>query len=64
MNKKEIEITIDKNGEVTLSVKGAKGKTCLDLTKFLEDGLGEVHERKHTAEFYEKEEDVKIKNQG
>ncbi len=63
MNKKEIEITIDKNGEVKLSVKGAKGKTCLDLTKFLEEGLGEVSERKHTSEFYEKEDDIKIKNQ-
>lgn len=62
MNKKEIEVTIDKNGEVKLLVKGAKGKTCLDLTKFLEDGLGEVRERKHTPEFYEKEDEIKTKN--
>ena len=63
MNKKEIEIIIDKSGEVKLTVKGAKGKSCLDLSKFLEDGLGEVRERKHTPDFYEKEPEIKIKNQ-
>ena len=51
--KNEIDITINEDGSVELSVNGAKGKDCLDLTKFLEDELGIVTQRTNTSEYYQ-----------
>ena len=33
MNVEEIEVTIDKHGQVQIHVRGVKGKKCLALTK-------------------------------
>ena len=52
----ELEITIDSNGNVNIKVKGIKGKGCIDVTKFLEDELGDVEEREYTSEYYEQGE--------
>ena len=52
----ELEITIDPKGNVSIKVKGIKGKGCIDVSKFLEEALGDVEERKYTSENYEKEE--------
>jgi len=49
----EFEITIDNEGNISYKVKGAKGKSCTDESKFLDDALGEVTERKFTREYYE-----------
>lgn len=51
----EIEVEITASGEVHLTVKGAKGKSCVDLARPLEEALGEVAERKLTAEYYKSE---------
>ncbi len=57
MRKQDIEITISPTGEVAFVVKGVKGASCLDETKFLEDALGgAVVEREKTSEFYEQSE--------
>lgn len=54
MEIEEIEITIGKNGQVKLHVRGMKGKKCLALTEELEKALGnEVLERKLTPEALE-----------
>jgi hypothetical protein len=59
--KKDIVITIGPDGEVKIEVEGVAGKDCLDLTKFLEDELGEVTDRQFTSAYYqEEEEDVAI----
>jgi hypothetical protein len=51
MEIQEIEITIDKKGQVVLHVRGVKGKACLDLTNQLEKLLGgQVVERKMTPD--------------
>ena len=34
--KEELEISISNTGEVTINVIGAKGKSCIDMTKELE----------------------------
>ncbi len=60
-NKVEIEVEITASGEVTFNVKGAKGKSCVDLTKALEEAVGEVAERKLTSEFYLKEQVLQTK---
>ena len=57
MRKQDIEITISPTGEVSFLVKGVKGASCLDETKFLEDALGGgVLDRQKTSEYYEQSE--------
>jgi len=60
--KKEIEIVINAKGEVTFQVKGVKGGSCLDETKFLEQALGgdaAVVDQQKTSEYYEQAEEGK-----
>ena len=57
MRKQDIEITISPTGEVAFVVKGVKGASCLDETKFLEQALGgEILVREPTSEYYEQGE--------
>ena len=57
MRKQEIEITISPSGEVSFTIKGVKGASCIDETKFLEKALGgEVLARETTPEYYEQGE--------
>ncbi len=50
MEIQEIEVIIDKNGEVKIQVHGTQGTTCLDLTADLEAALGgEVLSREMTT---------------
>ena len=57
MHKQDIEITISPSGEVTFTVKGVKGGSCLDETKFLEQALGgAVVDQQKTSEYYEQSE--------
>ena len=54
MNLEEIEIVIDKDGQVHIQVRGVKGTACLELTKDLEAALGgQVESREMTPEAYE-----------
>jgi len=57
MRKQDIEIIINAKGEVTFQVKGVKGASCLDETKFLEQALGgDVIDQQKTGEYYEQSE--------
>lgn len=59
MHKQDIEIKINTKGEVTFEVKGVKGGSCVDETKFLEAALGgaaAVVDQQKTAEYYEQSE--------
>ena len=59
MRKQDIEIVINAKGEVTFQVKGMKGGSCLDETKFLEQALGgpgAIVDQQKTSEFYEQSE--------
>jgi hypothetical protein len=59
MRKQDIEIVINAKGEVTFEVKGVKGASCLDETKFLQDALGgeaAVIDQQRTSEYYEQSE--------
>jgi hypothetical protein len=54
MELQEIEVFIEKDGQVRIEVRGVKGMSCLDLTKDLEAALGgQVEEREMTPEAYE-----------
>ena len=59
MRKQDIEIVINAKGEVTFEVKGVKGGSCLDETKFLEQALGgdaAIVDQQKTSEYYEQNE--------
>lgn len=57
MRKQDIEITISASGEVSFTIKGVKGASCIDETKFLEQALGgEILVREPTTEYYEQGE--------
>jgi hypothetical protein len=61
MPEREFDITIGKNGEVELHVKGFKGRACLDAVKVFEQMVGEMKSQQHTSEFYEPEEQVQYR---
>jgi hypothetical protein len=53
MAQHDVEITITKTGEVKVHVKGAKGKACLNYTKWFQQLVGKVKSQTMTSEFYE-----------
>jgi hypothetical protein len=55
-HKEEFEITIGPNGEIQIEVKGAKGKSCVELTAFLEQALGEVKSKDFKPEYHQQED--------
>ena len=61
VQKTEIEITIDNEGNVSYQVKGLKGKGCTEATKFLDDALGQVTKREYTREYYEQQTRTKTR---
>jgi hypothetical protein len=57
MELEEVEVFIDPDGRVRLEVRGAKGKSCLELTAPLEQALGgQVEAREMTPEALEAEQ--------
>ena len=59
---KEIEITIDVNGEISLDLDGFKGKGCDDLIKKLTNAMrGKVKSVKKKNDYYSAEETQKLK---
>ena len=62
--KQELEIQIAHDGTVIINVQGAKGKSCLDLTKEIEESLGVVINRETKPSFYEQDaESVRIRGE-
>lgn len=55
-DKQELEISISNTGEVTVNVIGAKGRTCMDMTKELEESLGIVTSLEKKSEFYQQDQ--------
>ena len=56
--KQEIEFSIKPDGSVDIAVKGAKGKSCTELTREIEEALGIVRNREYPSEYYQQEEEV------
>ncbi len=64
-SEKKITIEISPTGEVSFTVAGVKGKSCVAETKFLEDALGgKVLSREETSEFYEQQVGETVGNYG
>jgi hypothetical protein len=54
MELQEIDVFIEKDGQVRIEVRGVKGESCLDLTAALERSLGgQIESREMTADSYE-----------
>jgi len=51
---KELKITIDKFGRVSIDASGFIGKECIKETEDLEKALGTVKERKFKPEYNKK----------
>ena len=49
----EIIIDFDEQGNPKITAKGIKGKSCKDVTAFLEKELGEKISDSNTREYYE-----------
>jgi len=65
MSEERIEVTIDRNGNVSMKVIGVKGPKCQEITAPIVEALGgEVLEHDTTPEFYEQilEEDQQQSN--
>jgi hypothetical protein len=63
-NRREIQFTIDDNGEVSIQVLGVKGAECERITREIELALGVVQQRTHTSEFYSQAETVQSVGSG
>jgi hypothetical protein len=59
MEIQEIDIFVEKDGQIKIEIRGAKGLQCLDLTKDLEAVLGsQILDREMTPEADESSEQV------
>lgn len=52
MAEPEVIAKVGPKGEVIVEVEGAKGKSCVDLTKDLEEALGSVESRKKKTDYW------------
>ena len=62
--RREIQFTIDENGEVSIQVVGVKGAACEQLTREMEEALGIVKNRQRTSEYWQSNETVSKIDQG
>ena len=49
----ELEVVVSPDGTVTVEVKGAAGPSCTELTRAIEEALGEVESRSCKVGYYE-----------
>ena len=56
----ELEIVVDKQGHITVEVKGAKGHACLEYVEVFEKNIGRVKRKTLTSEYYEPGREVGI----
>jgi hypothetical protein len=57
---KTIEITVDKDGRVTVETKGFAGTSCREASRFVEEALGSRTSERLTAEFHQAEDGRQI----
>ena len=60
MAQHEVEITISKEGEVKVHVKGVKGKGCREYAKWLTNVVGRLKSEQLTSEYYEPDTKARI----
>jgi hypothetical protein len=58
MELQELDIQVDREGNVTLHVRGVKGEECIMITRSIEEPLGEIIERTLSGEFYQEQKTI------
>jgi hypothetical protein len=53
MNSQTIEIVVSAAGETTVQTKGFTGSSCREVSKFIEQALGDKTSETLTAEFHQ-----------
>ena len=53
MKRQEITVTIEQDGQATITVSGIDGPACLAATEALEQTLGAVRSKERTLEYYQ-----------
>jgi hypothetical protein len=52
MKRQEITVTVDQDGQATVTVSGIDGPACQAATETLEQALGAVRSRERTPDYY------------
>ncbi|HVE39753.1 MAG TPA: DUF2997 domain-containing protein [Planctomycetota bacterium] len=60
MEPHDLEIEIGKDGKVRVKTAGAKGKSCLEYIRLVQEIVGKELNRDLTAEYYEPDSQVRI----
>jgi len=60
MAQHDLEITIDKTGEVRVHIKGVKGKACTVYGKLLAEIVGQLKSQQLTSEYYEPDQKARM----
>ncbi len=56
-----VNVVIHPDGRVEIQVCGVKGEKCLEVTKAVEEALGNKVQREFTSEMYETETTIETK---
>jgi 5'(3')-deoxyribonucleotidase len=54
-----IEVFISKDGKISIDVKGVEDASCVELTKVLQESLGEVEDIDRKPQFYQELDSIK-----
>lgn len=57
-DKHDLNITISETGEIEVKVEGINGPKCIELTKDLENELGEIISKEKTSSYYKQEVNI------
>ncbi len=60
MEEETVNVIIHPDGRVELQVCGVKGEKCLEVTKAVEEVLGNKVQRQFTSEMYETESEIDL----
>jgi len=62
--KRDLEIEISPNGEISVTISGFAGKQCMKIRDILEENVGTLKSQRFTSEYYEPDEkvDLRIRN--
>ena len=63
MSRPQFDISISRDGKVSIKVHGVSGKECTKLTDMLRDIVGKEEQRRLTSEYYGSPGEVRMDSQ-
>lgn len=63
-HKRDLEVVISPDGEISIKVSGFPGKQCLKVREAMEAEVGVLRSQRLTSEYYQPEQpvDMKLRN--